>query len=246
MSTPSQTTPTSETWDMFMQLQQRRRAIRDFSPRPVDPVDLDAVLMSAGLAPTSMGMQPYEFHVVINPDLKNRMAEACHGQRAAKSAPVLVAVAVSPAINRRRIDEAIRYYRDEADLPQKSRDYHLSGIAKLTQAHNALLVPFLGMVRFFLSAAFPARSFLPLGAQGLRDWAARNAMMAAQNVLLAASARGIDSCPMEGFNGAAVARLLGLPWQSAVPVVIALGYRAENAHVETQWRRDKRTMVVEH
>lgn len=243
---PSLATPTTETWNMFMHLQRGRRAIRDFADRPVDPADIEAILMAGGLAPTSMGMQPYQFHVIVEPGLKKRMVEACNGQRAAKSAPVLVAVVVGPGINRRRMDEAVRYYREEADLPQKSRDYHLAGVGKLAKAHHPLLLPFLGLARQFLSAVAPARSFLPLGSQGLRDWAARNAMMAAQNVLLAATARGIDSCPMEGFNGAAVARLLELPWQAAVPVVIALGYRAENAHVEEQWRRPKSSMIVEH
>lgn len=233
-------------WQVFEQLQQHRRAIRDFADRPVDPVDIDAILTLAGMAPSSMGMQPYEFHLVVTPERKALVAEACNGQRAAKTAHALVAIVIGPDISRRRVEEAVAHYREAEELPQKSRDYHLSGFAKLEKAHYRLLLPLLGWLRSLMTTFSPARSLLPLGPQGLRDWGARNAMLAAQNLMLAASARGLDSCPMEGFDGAAVSRLLGIPRSSAVAVVIALGYRAETARIEKQWRRDKSAMVITH
>ncbi len=51
---------------------------------------------------------------------------------------------------------------------------------------------------------------------------------------------------MEGFDGAAVARLLGLPRGSAVVVVIALGQRSAEARIEPAVRREKATKVVAH
>lgn len=245
MTDLSRVAATQARWDTFVELLRARRAVRDFADRPIAPGDLDAILDAAGQAPSSMGMQPYELHVVMTAARKALVAEACNGQRAARSAPVLVALVVGPGVSRSRIAEAERYYRD-APLPQRSRDYHLGGVRKLAKAHHRALLPFLGLAGALLAWLRPSRGFLPLGSRGLREWGARNAMLAAQNLMLAASARGLDSCPMEGFDGARVAKLLGLPASSAVAVVIALGHRSDDALIEPRWRRDIAAMVTAH
>lgn len=40
------------------------------------------------LAPNSSNLQPWEFFVIRTPDLKTRLAEACLGQNAARTAPI--------------------------------------------------------------------------------------------------------------------------------------------------------------
>ena len=65
-------------------------------------------------------------------------------------------------------------------------------------------------------AVWPALILLPIGSVAARHWAARSAIYAAQTVLLAAAARGLDSCPMEGFD----------------------------ARVEPQWRRPFSSVVI--
>jgi nitroreductase len=56
-----------------------------------------------------------------------------------------------------------------------------------------------------------------------RDYAVRNASLAAQNILLSAHARGLTATPMIGFDTEGVAEFLELP-EDAVPVVlIAVG-----------------------
>lgn len=92
----------------------------------------------------------------------------------------------------------------------------------------------------------PSMSLLPLGHLGSRSWAARNANLASQTLMLAASAKGIDSCPMEGFSASKVAAILGLPRGAVVPVAIALGYRTDDARTEPQWRRALADVIVEH
>lgn len=237
--------PTGEVTSAFHELQSRRRAIRDFSDRPLDAGLLETIVASAGLAPSSMGLQPYELHVVAEPELRTSLARACNGQRAARSAQALAVFVVGTDIVRRRIEESRAHYL-AAPIPQKSRDYHLAGLARLSRALHPLLLPLLGAARVALSIVLPSRAFLPLGPQGVRDWAARNAMLAAQNLLLAAAARGVDSCPMEGFDGPAVARVLGLPRGAAPSLVLSLGYRADDAHLEPGWRRRPAELIVNH
>lgn len=51
----------------------RRRTIREFSPRPVDPALLDDCIRAAGTAPSGANMQPWHFVVVRDPEVKKRI-----------------------------------------------------------------------------------------------------------------------------------------------------------------------------
>ena len=64
--------------------------------------------------------------------------------------------------------------------------------------------------------------------------------------MLAAAAKGIDTCPMDGFSASQVARLLNIPRGAVIPLVIALGYRSDDARIETRWRNPVSELVVSH
>jgi nitroreductase len=56
-----------------------------------------------------------------------------------------------------------------------------------------------------------------------RDEAMRSCGIAAQTLMLAAKSMGYDSCPMDGFDFDAVARLIGLPDDHVVTMFVAIG-----------------------
>lgn len=56
-----------------------------------------------------------------------------------------------------------------------------------------------------------------------RDEAMRSCGIAAQTMMLAAKALGYDSCPMDGFDFDAVARLIRLPKDHVIAMCIAIG-----------------------
>ncbi len=60
-----------------------------------------------------------------------------------------------------------------------------------------------------------------------RDEAMRSLGIAGQTLMLAAKAMGLDSCPMVGFDPAAVAQLIKLPPDHAIGFLIAIGKRAQ-------------------
>ena len=75
----------------------------------------------------------------------------------------------------------------------------------------------------------------PFAAQALQEvslaqstpatWAVKNAMLAADHFLLAATAHGLQTNPMEGFlSQQAVKEAVSLPERFQVPLVIAVGY----------------------
>lgn len=62
-----------------------------------------------------------------------------------------------------------------------------------------------------------------------RDEAMRSCGIAGQTIMLAARAMGLDSCPMIGFDPAAVAEIIGLPEDHVIGFMITVGKAAKPA-----------------
>ena len=56
-----------------------------------------------------------------------------------------------------------------------------------------------------------------------RDETMRSCGLLAQTLMLAARAKGLDSCPMDGFDFAEVARLIQLPADHVIGLMVAVG-----------------------
>ncbi len=59
-----------------------------------------------------------------------------------------------------------------------------------------------------------------------RDEAMRSCGLMAQTLMLAARGKGLDSCPMDGFDFDAVAKLINLPANHVIAMMVAVGKRA--------------------
>jgi nitroreductase len=55
----------------------------------------------------------------------------------------------------------------------------------------------------------------------------RSAGIAAQTIMLAAKSMGYDTCPMDGFDFDAVAKLINLPDDHAVAMFVVVGKAVE-------------------
>lgn len=62
-----------------------------------------------------------------------------------------------------------------------------------------------------------------------RDEAMRSCGIAAQTLMLAAKSMDYDSCPMDGFDFSAVAKLINLPKDHIISMFIAIGKKTEDA-----------------
>ena len=236
----------SPLWVAFQDINRRRRAVRDFDGTPIPDEQVRSLLSEAMKAPSSGNLQPYRLHWVRDPGVKTKVAIACNGQQAATSAPTLVVVAASRHIALGTAGQQLAHIEGSSDLTERGKTYHRSQLRMFDRVLRLgswpVWAPLVALVGLFK----PSLSLLPLGHLGSRAWAARNAAFAAQTLMLAASARGIDSCPMEGFSAPKVAQILGLPSGTVIPVVIALGHRAAQARIDGQWRRPFEDVVVEH
>lgn len=237
---------TLRTWACFQDINRRRRATRDFSGASVSEDDIRSLLSEAGLAPSSGNLQPFQMHWIRNTELKVSIASACNGQRAATSAATLVVVTASPCMALITARQQMAVVEASSFFSEKSKAYYRKQMRMFSRIAGvgswAIWTPLVTLAALLK----PCLSLLPLGTVGSRNWAARNAIFAAQTLMLAASAKGIDSCPMEGFSAAKIAGILNLPRGTVIPVVVALGYRAADARVEPQWRRPFVNAVVVH
>lgn len=76
-----------------------RRSIRSYSPRPIEPEKLAAVMEAARLAPSACNAQHWKFIVVTDPGLRGKLAEACGNQGFVGDAPAaIVAVGTKPGV----------------------------------------------------------------------------------------------------------------------------------------------------
>lgn len=237
---------TADNWADFKAMNRQRRAIRDFNSTEISDDDMTAILAEAVLAPSSGNLQPYQLHWISNAETKATIAEACNGQKAAKSAATLIVVAANPAFALQTASEQRAYIEGSATFTQKSKVYYHKQLTLFERILKfgalSIWTPLVSIAAFFC----PSLSLLPIGHLGSKHWAARNAVFAAQTLMLAATAKGIDSCPMEGFSASKIAGLLDLPRGTVIPLVIALGYRSADARVEAQWRRSQTQLVIQH
>jgi nitroreductase len=82
---------------MVMSVIRKRRSIRKFKPNPIKPEKVDMLVEAALRAPSSRGMKPWEFVVVTDKDLLEKLSRArTHGSAFLKNAPLAVVVCADP------------------------------------------------------------------------------------------------------------------------------------------------------
>ncbi len=100
----------------FLALAMRRRSVRSFADRPVERDVLERCLEAARLAPSSSNSQPWKFVVVVEPELRRRLARETFGailrfNRFVTGAAALVAVVEDPARTIPRLGGLLRKVR---------------------------------------------------------------------------------------------------------------------------------------
>ncbi|MDB4977382.1 MAG: nitroreductase [Myxococcaceae bacterium] len=227
---------------------EERRAIRDFAALEVDDKALREILEASLLAPSSSNLQLYRLHVVRSPEKRAALAAACMNQRAARSAPVLIAIAACPREAAASLREQGLALDQEPNITDGGREHtrtHLATMRSVVRwTSSTLAVPFLRAGLWVARWLRPVPDFAT-GEREFAAWAIRSSAFAAQTLMLAAQARGYATCPMEGFDRFRAQRTLGLA-NEHVWLVIALGHMAEEARVEPRWRRPFSTLVCSH
>jgi nitroreductase len=217
-----------------------RRAIREFDPVEIPEPVREQILDAARVAPSSFNAQPYRFYWVETPELKTRAARLCLGQAAANTASALIVAVADIGSWRATMQSQLEWMRREGFSEKKiSESARKAKLAKWFFMQGWFGI--LGGLKwgiFRLIHFWKIIGSVPVARQGLFKWATKSASLACENLMIAAEALGLNTCPMEGFDGRRLSKFLGLsPRIHEIVMVIAIGKKSARHVDQPQWRR---------
>jgi nitroreductase len=192
-------------------------------------------------------MQPYRFYWVKTPAMKKTAAELCMGQMPAETASALI-VAVADIGSWRSTTQAhLEWVRkagvdakEVSEYERKSKFVKWFFMQGWFGALGALKWIVLRVLNFWITIGMP-----PVSREGLFKWAVKSTSLACENLMIAAEALGLNTCPMEGFDGRRLSKFLGLSSRHhEIVMVIAIGKKSAHHIDHPQWRRPLNATVT--
>ena len=237
-------------WEEFIEATRARRSVRKFSEKQISEQDMNDVIDAGLVAPNSSNLQPWEFVWIRSPENKKRIIKACLNQSAARTAQEFVACIARWDRWDETRQEMADWLKTQPNIPKPVQMYY-NGLAKTLYSQGPADIA--GRMRNITSTFAGLNRPVPRGPNGREDmrvWAVKSTALACENMMLAAKAKGFDSCPMEGNDPLVVGDICGLKrskWKKTwdVPMVISFGYSTDRGTWGAQWRRDRSKVVRE-
>lgn len=159
------------------------------------------ILESIRLAPSGIGLQPYEVFVITTPSLKEKIYPIAFNQAPVLECSHLLVFAPWDNYTPERINHVFDFLNtsrgQDSAVSARQRQFALDYFSRFTQEQN------------FHHAAKQAHIGLGLA-------------------IASAALQQVDATPMEGFNGAQLDELLQLPEKGLKSsMLMAIGYRSE-------------------
>jgi nitroreductase len=224
-----------------------RRAIKVFDPVEISPETRDQILNAARLAPSSFNIQPYRFYWVQSPDMLKAAARLCMGQIPAKTASALVVAVADIASWKATAQGELAWMRTAGFSPEKIAEAEKR--AKLGKwfflqgwfgVFGVLKLMIVRVVHLWMISGT-----IPVARKGMFKWAGKSAALACANLMIAAEALELNTCPMEGFDDLRLSKFLGLsPRKHEIIMVIAIGKKSAEHIDRPQWRRPLEATVT--
>lgn len=186
----------------FLEAMNFRHACKIFDEGKKIPEELVKNIAEVGrLSPSSFGMEPWEFLIIQSQEIKEALRPSCWNQVQITSCSELLVL-----VTKNKLVEPGNTYVEEMfrrkDMPQEMFDKYM------------------GVYADFLGAKAEGKPDF------YKNWGAKQAYIAAGNMMTYAATEGIDSCPIEGFDQKAVEKTLEIDGEDrSVALIIAFGYR---------------------
>ena len=184
-------------------------------------------LRDATLAPSSSNLQPYELYWVRDSTKREELAEACLGQPAATTAGELIVVMARRDLWKTNLDKVwdLMTQGGKVTLPEPVDDYYHKITPRLRRTGTLGLDDLIRRVLFWFRGRSAPTPRGPVSSGDHRVWAHTQSSLTAMTLMLSLTAHGYDSCPIGGLDKVRVRRLLDLPDNAEVTMVIAAGTR---------------------
>ncbi|MEU4571434.1 nitroreductase family protein [Nonomuraea sp. NPDC023979] len=180
-----------------------RRTVRHYRPDAVSADVLDALLALAIEAPTSWNLQDRSIVAVTSDEGRADLAWATGGQPQPQEAPLMLVFVAEP----------LSWREDHSDVYEQARR---------NGAWNDEFVTMFSAASQAFQADLEERGLL-------REYAVKDAMIAASYVMLAATEMGLATSPMNGWDEAKVKKAIGIEDRDdlAIALLMSIGYPAE-------------------
>ena len=175
-----------------------RRTTKRFKPDPIPEATLKALISLTLAAPSSYNLQPWRIVVIDDPEQKAALGKASYNQAQVTTAPVTFVFAVNIRGWEKSLEQVIKTALDKGAWSEKT-------------------------ATFF-------RDSIPGFQAGLgdkkREYAIKDAMIAATHLALAAESLGLNSCFMNGWNEESVKEIIGAKDNPdiAIALLLPIGY----------------------
>jgi nitroreductase len=224
-----------------------RRAVKVFDPVDISEELREQMLDAARHAPSSFNSQPYRLFWVQSAAKKDAVAKLCLGQKPAETASALVVAVADLGSLSATSRGQLEWMRRSGFSDEKIRD-----VERTAKIGRILFMPgpfgtFAAIKRavFELLSLRMVLGIPPLSRQDLFKWATKSTSLACQNLMIAAEVLGMNTCPMEGFDGRRLSRFLGLRSRDhEIVMVIAIGRKSCVYEAGPQWRRSLDSTVA--
>ncbi|UXR69465.1 MULTISPECIES: NAD(P)H-dependent oxidoreductase [unclassified Staphylococcus] len=186
-----------------------RFASKRFDPnKKIDDKDFETILETGRLSPSSLGLEPWKFLVVQDPELRQALKPISWGAQGQLDTASHFVILLA----RKNVRPESPYFQ-----------YHVREIRHMSEEMVSAMVE--------KTANFQRDNLRVYeNDRALWDWASKQTYIPLGNMMTAAAYLGIDSCPIEGFQYENVAKVLADKgyldtdefWPS---VMVAFGYR---------------------
>ena len=203
----------------FMEAMDFRHACKVFDDtKKISDEDLEYILEVGRKSCSSFGMEPWKFLVITNDELREELKAVCWNQPQITTCSHLVIVLA--AIDDVKPESGVvarKFGRRE--MPQEKLDFYLNLYA--THLKETLSTD-----------------------ENVYAWTSKQTYLAASNMMTAAAVKGIDSCPIEGFEKENVEKILKLDTtKHQLSLVLPFGYRINE---QSSQQREKLEDIVEY
>ena len=209
------------TTQQLLEAQNWRYATKQFDASKQIPGDVwQALEETLILSPSSYGLQPWQFFVVKNPDVRARLRPHSWNQSQITDASHLVVFAIPEKIDVPYMEKYLARISDVRGIPLESLAFY----------RDMMMADVIAGPR----------------SQWVREWASRQVYIALGNFMTSAALVGVDTCPLEGIDPREYDDILELPSKGYNTVVAcAAGYRSSEDKYATlaKVRFDKSDLV---
>ena len=205
----------------------QRRSVRNYSSQPVPEKLLLDLLHLANRAPSSFNIQPWQFLIVRDENLKKLLRRVAMNQRQVTEAPATVVFIADPNVWKTSYESVLKQSAEQETLPSKQIDIHRKSVGLFFRTGPLGLYGMAKRIAVPVRRLFAPTPGLITSKAEAAQYVRAQSMFSAATFMIAASGAGLGTSPMEGFDEYRLKRLLAIPLSYTVPLIISVGYSAD-------------------